>query len=322
MMRGTLNGLNMRPNRLLLAFLALLGTACATASAERSATTPRSAAVAEQRAFLWEVTRPGAPDKRLYLTGSVHLGQPGQFVLPPSMEAALSRSQALVVELDPDKADPRQTQQLVLSLGTFTPPDSLSAHLSAETQALLPEALKQVGLPTAAAERMRPWLLSVTLSVLEMQKAGYSQAGGIDRMLLAKARGNQRIVELETLEAQMHMLAGLPDTVQDLMLREQLQQSSQTAVNMAAVATAWEGGNPDALAHVLFERVDDPAFRPFYEALFFTRNRQMTDKLATMLDQPETHFAVVGAGHLVGEEGILALLVRKGFQVRQLPREP
>lgn len=312
----------MRPTRLLLAFLALLGTACATASAERPASTPRSAAVAEQRAFLWEVMRPGAPDKRLYLTGSVHLGRPGQFVFPPSMEAALARSQALVVELDPDKADPRQTQRLVLSLGTLSPPDSLSAHLSAETQALLPGALQQVGLPLAAAERMRPWLLSITLSILEMQKAGYSEAGGIDRMLLAKARGNQRIVELETLEAQMHMLADLPDTVQDLMLREQLEQSSQTAVSMASVATAWEGGNPDALAQVLFERVDDPTFRPFYEAIFFTRNRQMTDKLAELLDRPETHFAVVGAGHLVGEEGILALLARKGFQVRQLPREP
>jgi hypothetical protein len=321
MMRASLNGPTMRPNRLLLAFLALLGTACATTSAERPASTS-SAAVTEQRAFLWEVTRPGAPDKRLYLTGSVHLGRPGQFVFPPSLDAALARSQALVVELDPDKADPGKTQQLVLSLGTFTPPDALSSHLSPETKALLPEALQKAGIPAAAVERMRPWLLSLTLSVLEMKKAGYSEAGGIDRMLLTKARGAQRIVELETVEEQMRMLAGLPESVQDLMLREQLQQSSETAVNMASIATAWEGGNPDALAHVLFEQVDDPTMRPFYEALFFTRNRRMADQLAAMLEQPETHFAVVGAGHLVGEEGILALLTRKGFQVRQLPREP
>lgn len=322
MMRTTLNGPNMRPTRLLLAFLALLGTACATTSADRPASTPQSAAAAEQRAFLWEVTRPGAPDKRLYLTGSVHLGRPGQFVFPPSMEAALARSQALVVELDPDKADPGKTQQLMLSLGTFTPPDALSTHLSAETKALLPEALKKAGLPPVAVERMRPWVLSLTLSILEMQKAGYSEAGGIDRMLLTKAHGTQRIVELETLEEQLRMLAGLPESVQDLMLREQLQQSSQTSVYMASIATAWEGGNPDALAQVLFERVDDPTMKPFYEALFFTRNRRMAEQFAAMLEQPETHFAVVGAGHLVGEEGILALLTRKGFHVRQLPREP
>ncbi|HYO54063.1 TraB/GumN family protein [Archangium sp.] len=312
----------MRPTRLLLAFLALLGTACATTSAEVPASTPRSAAVAEPRAFLWEVTRPGAPDKPLYFTGSVHLGRPGQFVFPPSMEAALARSQVLVVELDPDKVNAQQAQQLVMLLGTFHPPDGLSAHLSAETRALLPEALQQVGLLPQTVELMRPWLLFITLSVLEMRKAGYSEAGGIDRMLLSKSRGTRRIVELETFKGQMSTLAGLPDAVQDLMLREQLQQSSQTEVNMEQVATAWDGGNPDALAQVIFTQLEDPTFRPFYEAFFFTRNRQMADKLAALLDQPETHFAVVGAGHLVGEEGILALLAGKGFQVRQLSREP
>lgn len=311
----------MRPTRLLLALVALLGTACATTPARDVSASPASSAVAQPRAFLWEVTRPGAPDKPLYLTGSVHLGRPGQFVFPPSMEAALARSQALVVELDPDKAPPAQTQQLVMSLGLFTPPDTLSAHLSPETRALLPEALQRVGLPSAAVERMRPWLVSITISVLEMQKAGYSEAGGIDRLLLTKSRGSKRIVELETLEGQMHMLAGFPDELQDLMLREQLKNSEMTAVSMAQVATAWEGGDPDVLAKVLFTQKDDPVYKPFYEALFFARNRQMADKMAALVDSPETHFVVVGAGHLVGEGGLLDLMARKGFQVRQLSRE-
>ncbi|WP_158502104.1 TraB/GumN family protein [Vitiosangium sp. GDMCC 1.1324] len=310
----------MRLNRLLLALLSLLGTACATTPARDVSSTSQPAAVAEQRAFLWEVTRPGTPDKPLYLTGSVHLGRPGQFVFPPSMEAALVRSQALVVELDPDKAS-SQAQRLVMSLGLLPPADSLSAHLSPETRALLPQALQRVGLPAQAVERMRPWLVSVSLSVLEMQKAGYSEAGGIDRLLLARARGSKSIVELETIEGQLNMLSGFPDEMQDLMLREQLKGSELTAVTMAQVATAWEGGNPEALAQVIFAQKDDPAYKPYYEALFFTRNRQMADKLAALLDKPETHFAVVGAGHLVGEGGLLDLMARKGFQVRQLPRE-
>lgn len=310
----------MRLNRLFLALLALLGTACATTPAKDVSSAPQSAAVAQQRAFLWEVTRQGAPDKPLYLTGSVHLGRPGQFVFPPSMEAALARSQALVVELDPDKSS-QQAQGLVMRLGLLPPGDSLSAHLKPETRALLPEALQQVGLPAQAVERMRPWLVSITLSVLEMQKAGYSEAGGIDRLLLSRSRGSKSIVELETIEGQMHMLAGFPDELQDLMLREQLKSSELTAVTMAQVATAWEGGNPEALVQVLFAQKDDPTYRPYYEALFFARNKQMADKLAALLDKPETHFVVVGAGHLVGEGGLIDLLTRKGFQVRQLPRE-
>ncbi|ATB36441.1 hypothetical protein CYFUS_001855 [Cystobacter fuscus] len=310
----------MRLLRLPLFLVALLATACATPSAQA----PATAAVAQPPAFLWEVTRPGAPDKPLYLTGSIHLGLPGQFTFPPSLEAALARSQALVVELDPDKAaaNAQETQKLVLRLGLYAPPDGLDAHLSEETRKRLPERLEQVGLPPAAVQRMRPWLLYLTLSVLELQRAGYSEAGGIDRLLLTKARDTKRIVELETMEGQMSTLASLPDPVQELMLRELLEQSPLTSVNMARMTTAWQGGNPDALADLLFTQAKDPAYQPFYEALFYVRNRRMADKLAGMLDAPETHFVVVGAGHLVGPEGLLALLERAGFQVRQLPREP
>ncbi|OJH34376.1 TraB/GumN family protein [Cystobacter ferrugineus] len=308
----------MRPLRLPLLLVALLATACATTSAQAPAV------VARPPAFLWEVTRPGAPDKPLYLTGSIHLGLPGQFTFPPSLEAALARSQALVVELDPDKAvaHAQETQKLVLRLGTYAPPDGLDAHLSEETRTRLPELLAQVGLPPAAVQRMRPWLLYLTLSVLELQRAGYSEAGGIDRLLLTRARGTKRIVELETMEGQMSMLANLPDPVQELMLRELIEQSPLAAVNMARMSTAWEGGNPNVLADLLFTQAKDPAYQPFYEALFYVRNRRMADKLAGMVDAPETHFVVVGAGHLVGPEGLLALLERAGFQVRQLPREP
>ncbi len=313
----------MRPTRLLLALLALLGTACATTAKQVPASAPQSAAVAEQRAFLWEVTRPGTPDKVLYLTGSIHMGQPGQFAFPPSMEAAFARSQALVVELDPSTVAPQKAQQLVMLMGLYTPPDGLSAHLSPETRALLPEALQRVGLPPEAVERMQPWLVYMTLSVLELQRIGYSEAGGVDRLLLTRARGsNKAIVELETIEGQMRMLASFSDEVQELMLRDQLQASALMAVHMARMTTAWESGNPEALSQLLFEKKDDPAYRPFYEGLFFTRNRQMADKLVALFDKPETHFVVVGAGHVVGEQGLLDLLARKGFQVRQLPREP
>ncbi|MET0403617.1 MAG: TraB/GumN family protein [Cystobacter sp.] len=311
----------MRSFRLPSLLVALLATACATPPARP----PTSAAPAAQRlAFLWEVTKPDAPDRPLYLTGSVHLGKPGQFVFPPSMEAALARSQALVVELDPDKAgaDSARMQKLVLELGTYPPSDGLSAHLSEKTRTLLPGVLERTGFPPMAAERMRPWLLYVTLSVLEIQREGYSEEGGIDRMLLTKSRPSKRIVELETVESQLRALAELPEPVQDFMLREQLEQSSVTGDLLTRIATAWEEGHPDAMATLILEEQDNPTYQPFYEALFFKRNRQMAEQLTTMLDAPETHFAVVGAGHLVGSQGILALLEQKGLKVRQLPREP
>ncbi len=309
----------MRFPRLSPLLLALLAAACA---APAKYAPPTTAAAEAPRAFLWEVTRPEAPDKPLYLTGSVHLGKPGQFIFPPSMEAAFARSQALVVELDPTKAEGQEVQQGVTRLGILTPPDGLSEHLSAETRALLPGALQRLGFPRVAAERMRPWLLAITLEVLELQKAGYSDASGIDQLLLGRARGKMKVVELETPEAQIRVLAGFPDEVQELMLKEQLQDESVTGEALGKMTAAWSAGDPDALATMLFENAGNPVYEPFYEALFFARNRRMADKLVELLDAPETHFAVVGAGHLVGKEGLVDLLTRRGLNVRQLPREP
>jgi uncharacterized protein YbaP (TraB family) len=238
------------------------------------------------------------------------------------MEAAFAQANALVVELDPEGVSAKQRQELVTSLGILRPPDGLSAHLRAETRALLPGALDRVGLSPQAVEPMRPWFLSLTLSVLELHKAGYSSGGGIDQIFLARSRGRKTIVELETVEEHIQVLANLPEDIQDAMLREQLRQAPLTAVMLALMATAWEGGNPEALAKITFERAGDPEIQPMYEAVFYARNRRMADKLAALLERPETYFAVVGAAHVVGEEGLAALLARKGLMVRQLPRTP
>ncbi len=312
------------PRRALLVGLLVLSAACAVAKHDSKAPVapaPGAGAAAPSHAFLWEVTRPGVPERPLYLAGSVHVGQPRQFVFPPSMEAAFERAGTLVVEVDDASADKEEMQALVAGLGVLPPEDSLSAHLRPETRQLLPDVLPRLGLDAASVERLRPWLLAVSLIGLEMQKAGYSERGGIDRLLLDRARGSKKtIVSLETAESQLRLFAALPDDVQDLMLRDQLKQSGLVPVALARMATAWEGGNPDAMADVVFERADDPVFRPLYETLFYQRNRRMADRLVTLAGKPDVHFVVVGAAHLVGDQGLPTLLAQRGFEVRQMSR--
>jgi uncharacterized protein YbaP (TraB family) len=122
------------------------------------------------------------------------------------------------------------------------------------------------------------------------------------------------------MEGQMHALADLPASVQDLMLREALESGPLIAISFATMATAWEGGNADALADQLFASAKDPGFAPMYEALFYKRNQQMAKSAAGLLDQAGVHFVVVGAGHVVGPKGVPALLAQQGFTVRQVAR--
>ncbi len=301
----------MRSFRGFLAPLALLALSCASAAP--------APAREGKRALLWEITRPGAPAHPLYLTGSIHMGKPEQFKLPPAAEAAFARADALVVELDPEAANPLAMQQVVFKLGVSAPgTPGLRESVAPETLALLPAALERVGLTEPGVERMRPWLLATMLGVLELHKAGLTEKGGIDLLLLSRARGHKQVVELESVEGQLTALSSLPASVQDLMLREAMKEAPLTAVSLASMAAAWEGGNADALAEVVFEGAKDPRIAPLYESLFYSRNRTMADKLAALIDGQKTYFVAVGAGHAVGPQGIPALLAQRGLVVRQL----
>jgi uncharacterized protein YbaP (TraB family) len=305
-----------------LLFSALLGLACASAPAPVPVAAEAPAPAPAERAFLWEVKSAQAQGGTVYVVGSIHLGRPGELSFPASMDAAFARSDALVVEVDVGTVDALALQRFILEQGMLPPNQRLSERLDPETAKLLGPAAERVGLPLAGLERMRPWVVAVTLSVMELQRAGYQAGLGVDRVFLDRARGAKEILELETAEGQLRMLAGLPEPLQDAMLREQLSRSEQFTQGLERIIAAWKAGDAEAMAALVFRDEADPVLRPVYEKLFYERNVRMAQALGGMLAQPRTWFVVVGAGHVVGPEGVVALLEKQGHRVRQLPKVP
>lgn len=303
-----------------LLLAALLGPACATTPAPAAEPATPAAAAPADRAFLWEVK--SAQGGTAYVVGSIHLGRPGELSFPATMEQAFARSEALVVEVDVGAVDATALQRFILEQGMLPPGQRLSERLGPETAKLLAPAAERVGLPLAGLERMRPWFVAVTLSVMELQRAGYQSGLGVDRVFLDRARGTKEIVELESAEGQLKMLSSLPEPLQDAMLRDQLGRSEQFTQGLERITQAWQAGDAEQLAALVFRDSADPSLRPVYEKLFYERNVRMAEALGGMLAQPRTWFVVVGAGHVVGPEGLLALLQKQGHQVRQLPKAP
>jgi len=304
-----------------LLLTALLAPACATTpkAPAAEATTP---GLTEQ-AFLWEVKDGRGQGGTVYVVGSIHLGKEGQLTLPPSMGAAFERSDVLVVEVDVTQVDQARMQQLVLAHGMLPPEQPLSSRLDVETRTLLTEAAARVGLPMLGLERMRPWLAAMTLSMLELRRVGFEPGNGVDLAFLRRARqGRKEVLELETAEGQVRMLATLPEPIQDLMLRDQLLSSFRSPQLIDLLVEDWKAGDGEAMAIHVLEGATKPEYLPLYEKIFFERNEQMARRIGEMLAQPRTHFVVVGAGHVVGARGILALLQAKGHTVRQLPKAP
>jgi len=281
-----------------------------------------------RRGFLYEVTRPAsdgaaAPDQRLFLYGTIHLGRVGSEPFNRPLVAALRRSRRLALEADP--TDAAATLQLALQLGRYGDGDDLQRHLSADLMARVHAFGSKNGLSDDQLERFRPWLLANMVTLRDFGEAGLDPALGSELYLSGFARARHiPIVEIEGLEAQLHLLAGLPDALQAAQLDEALSEvDDHVATNEGkALFDVWltadaEAG--DALVADLHRDEAGKAFgRYFVETLIDQRDRTMADKAEACLALPGNTFFAVGALHLFGPAGLIRELARRGYRVVDL----
>ncbi|MGH0031280.1 MAG: TraB/GumN family protein [Myxococcota bacterium] len=266
---------------------------------------------------LWRAQRGAAT---VYLLGSVHLGTPGPPQLGPGFEQAWSRSAELVVEVDGSLYDEDDARRLTDRYGRVPTPGTLRDRVSLRTWTELVAHLDARGVPVPAVAPYRPWLVSLLVSVREYQALGQDPESGLSRELLRRAYANDKpVVPLETLESRFALFAGLPDPVQELMLRDALASSADFAAHTEAIESAWRDGRDRALRRLLFPREGDADFAPFYENVVFARSRRMADRVADLSADGETRLMVVGVVHMLGKRGIPALLAERGFEVKELP---
>lgn len=316
-----------RLHRLTLALVAALTAArgvLAQSSAparERPATTStagapaargRVAAKAPARHMLWKV--PGARNT-VYLLGSVHALTPDVYPLAPVIERAFDEAERVVFELDLDSAMARAPG--MLAAGRYEGGRTLKTELDPATYALLERKLAAYGLPAQAIAPLEPWLVALTLSQLENQRAGMRPEYGIDVYFNGKAqKAGKRRGALETFDGQIALFDQLPAAVQDTLLRSTLDNLDSTRSRMAKTVAAWRAGDVDQLDRIINRAfVDHPALRA---RLLVDRNRAWIPPIEQLLAGDDDVLVVVGAGHLVGKDGVVALLRQRGRRAEQL----
>ena len=268
---------------------------------------------AHSRAFFWQVKK---GKKVAYLLGSVHMATKSMYPLSPAIESAFSKSDVIVLEARPDAVG--QAQALALQKGMFRPPDSLKKHLSKKAFMLVSKAAKRLGLPVMAVERMRPWLIAMTLVVLEFKGMGYDEKLGIEMHFFGK-RGDKAIKELEGAKFQIDLLSSFSNKMQEQLLLYTLKDVATMRREMTRMVSIWQRGDHQAMDRLLKESVrKTPQFRLVYKRIMTDRNVKMAKKVDAMLRGSKMkHFVIVGAGHLVGKKGLVALLKKRGYTLKQ-----
>ena len=120
----------------------------------------------------------------------------------------------------------------------------------------------------------------------------------------------------DTKTAQLMLFETLDPATQRALLVRAAANADRADRDVIAMAAAWSRGDVEALAKIVNEDVDRvPAAR---KALLTDRNRRWSAWVERRLEQPGTVLMAVGAGHLVGDDGVPAVLAAEGYKVTRV----
>jgi uncharacterized protein YbaP (TraB family) len=272
-----------------------------------------AAAQTRGRTFLWKVQSGGSV---MYLAGSVHALTADAYPLNPAYQRAFDASSALVEEIDLAEADPLSGGLGLLAKGIYQDGRTFSSAVSRQTVTLVQEKLKNTPLALDLIQPMKPWMVMLMIEALGSQDAGLDPELGLDKHFYNLATdGRKQVIGLETAESQIDRFDKMPEAMQEQMLRSELAEMDTEKSSLRSILTAWQTGDAAAIEKMLLASfTTNPAA---YASLITERNRNWMPQLETCLRRSSPCFVIVGAAHLVGPQGLLAMLQQKGYRVEQ-----
>jgi uncharacterized protein len=273
-----------------------------------------AAAQTTGKQFLWKVEAPNGASA--YLLGSLHVLAKEFYPLSAVINKAFADSKVLVEEVDLDEMSDPMVMMAALSKAMLTDGRTLDQIVSPAVFADVTKRAQQAGLPMAALQRMKPWLVAITLMAPTLQAAGFSPELGVDRHFFDRAKdAGMKRRGLETMAYQLDRFDSLSMPLQEKMLKQTMADLDREVNNIKEMAEAWTFGNVAAIEQLTLATMKDAP--ELYEKLLVERNHNWIPHVETCLADNAGCFIVVGAAHLVGPDGLPVLLARKGYKVTQ-----
>jgi uncharacterized protein YbaP (TraB family) len=263
---------------------------------------------------LWEVSGGKA---KMVLFGSFHVLKKGADWLTPAIDNAFSAASTLVVEIDVASYDPAELGRTTAGYALLPKGETLDRVLDAATYANVVAHAEALGIDPKGLSMLRPWFVGLTLTQAKLAAEGYEAAQGVDATLIARAKKKGlKILSLESLTQQMSVLATPPEGDINAYMTSYLDDIDKAHEEFAKIDTLWRSGDAAGLETALKEeKARDPAA---FKTVYDDRNRAWLPYFKQLLEGEGRYFVVVGAGHLVGDTGMVALLTAAGYTVKRL----
>jgi hypothetical protein len=273
---------------------------------------PAHAAERFGEGLLWRIDGKGAPAS--HVLGTIHLADTRVTTLPPPVEQAFGQSRSLTIEAGLDPANLiAVVNRMIYSDGRSLP--GVAGEDLFKRAAALSGGL---GLPEPVARSFKPWALALMLSVPQQDPASV-----LDFMLarLAQEQG-KTVLELESLDEQAAIFDGMAEADQVALLRHAVTNYERMPQVMGRLIDGYLKRDLAGMWRISEEAsgTGEEATRVnevFARRLIYDRNARMVERMQASLAQGGA-FVAIGALHLYGDRGVLALLERRGYRVTRV----
>ena len=278
------------------------------------ATVPQPATAAGPRPALWQVAD---QDTTIYLFGTIHLLPPNSLWRTPAFDAAVQRSQMLVVETLIDAANPNALAADMATMGFSSGLPPIAQRVAPEKAPQLEAAIARTGIPRPLFDRMETWAAAFTLMGVQFQSLGLQGDQGVETVLRQTfTAAGKPVIQLETNREQLALFDTLPERAQRQLLEGAIEAPDTVKQQFGAMLASWLAGDVDAIARTFNHDLrDSPELR---DALLTRRNAKWAQWIEQRLATPGTVFVAVGAGHLAGDVSVQRYLEGKGIRVRRV----
>jgi len=310
----------LRSLRVLVPLLAALATGTlAFAKAPASVATPSPPVP-----LLWKVAD---GDNAVYLLGSFHVLRASDYPLSPDVDKAFRQSKTVVFEIAPEEMD---SPSLVLQMGQAalrTDGTQLDSDLPPAARSRLAtwmdahrELLQGSGVPPQMLQMFEPWYVGLMVSMLDMANLGLDPKLGLDRHFAVEAKAaGKATAGLETGAQQIAFLDGMDHDEQLQFLEEALDESGSSRNEIEQLHAAWRNGDARTLWNGMAADMKRQ-YPKLYQHVDVDRNDAWVPKIEQRLTAPgrDDTLVVVGALHLLGNDGVVEKLRAKGYKVERI----
>lgn len=254
---------------------------------------------------------------RVYILGSVHLLRREDHPLPKVMEAAYDDAEALIMELDMDDLDAAAMQASSQRLGVIHDDRTLRDFMGDRLYQEAAAAADAMDIPFDMLTKTEPWLAAINVEQFALMRIGFNPLYGVEMHMTMKATQDGKSIEgLETIDEQLAFLDGLSLDAQNDLLMQTLIEGSNIESFMDDLVRAWRIGDVDYMTDTMLN--DMAQYPELYKAIVVDRNRRWVGTIEELLDDDDDYLIIVGALHLLGEQGVPALLTKRGIRIGQL----